>query len=261
LLALAIVDDIGAIAVIAIFYTDHISTSWLLAACALALAMGLLHRWSVAYAPVLLAGGVAVWLAVYESGVHATIAGVAMGLLMPARPRLDETGVERLVDTLENRPDLEASEVRATAAAIKASVSDCDRAIDALHPWTSYVIVPIFALANAGVDLSASAFTSPSAVFVGVFAGLVVGKLVGVAGFAWLAVRSGIARLPDGVGWAHIVGLAAVAGVGFTVALFIAGLAFTGALLDDAKLGVLSASVVASAMGLLVLKHAGRASR
>jgi NhaA family Na+:H+ antiporter len=258
LLALAIVDDIGAIAVIAIFYTASISLAWLLVACALVIVMGVLHRMSVSYAPVLLVAGLAVWLAVYESGVHATIAGVAMGMLMPARPRLDEASAEELVDALENRSDLDASEVRATAAAIKASVSDCDRAIDALHPWTSYVIVPLFALANAGIELSAGSFTSPSAVFVGVFLGLVVGKLVGVAGFSWLAVRAGIARLPDGVAWGHMVGLAAVAGVGFTVALFIAGLAFTGDMLDDAKLGVLSASLVASVLGAILL---GRASR
>jgi NhaA family Na+:H+ antiporter len=178
---------------------------------------------------------------------------------MPARPRLDEASAEELVDALENRSDLDASDVRATAAAIKASVSDCDRAIDALHPWTSYVIVPLFALANAGVELSASSFASPSAVFVGVVLGLVVGKLVGVAGFAWLAVRFGIARLPDGVAWGHMVGLAAVAGIGFTVALFIAGLAFTGELLDDAKLGVLTASLVASVLGAVLLMRASRA--
>jgi NhaA family Na+:H+ antiporter len=258
LLALAIVDDIGAIVVIAVFYSESISLRWLVAAFGVVIAMAALHRLSVTYAPVLLVVGLAVWLAVYESGVHATIAGVVLGLLMPARPRLDSADAERLVDALENRSDLDASEVRATAAAIKASVSDCDRAIDALHPWTSYVIVPLFALANAGIELSADAFSSPSSVFVGVFVGLVVGKLVGVAGSSWLAVRTGVARLPDGVSWAHLVGVAAVAGIGFTVALFIAGLAFTGEMLDDAKLGVLTASVVAAMLGAFVLSRASR---
>ena len=261
LLALAIVDDIGAVAVIAIFYSDSLSLRWLLGACGLVVAMSLLQRWRVAYVPVLMVVALAVWLAVYKSGVHATIAGVVMGLLMGAKPRLDEVGVERLVDALEDRSDLDAGEVRATAAAIKASVSDCDRAIDALHPWTSFVIVPAFALANAGVELSGNALSSPSRVFVGVFVGLVIGKLVGVAGFSWLAVRLGIARLPDGVGWPHIVGLAAVAGVGFTVALFIADLAFTDAQLDDAKLGVLTASLVASLIGAVLLLRAGRSRR
>jgi NhaA family Na+:H+ antiporter len=258
LLALAIVDDIGAIIVIAFFYTDSISIGWLVAALSLVVVMGIAHRASVMYAPILVAGGLAVWLAVYESGVHATIAGVALGLLTPARPRLSETEADEVVNTLENRRDLDASEVRATAAAIKASVSDCDRAIDALHPWTSYVIVPLFALANAGIVLSSEALSSPSAVFVGVFFGLVVGKLVGVVGFSWLAVRVGMARLPDGVSWPHMVGIAAVAGVGFTVSLFIAGLAFTGAMLDQAKLAILAASLIAALLGASLLAHASR---
>jgi NhaA family Na+:H+ antiporter len=258
LLALAIVDDIGAIAVIAIFYTDSISIGWLVVAFALVVVMGTLHRGSVMYAPLLLVGGLAVWLAVYESGVHATIAGVALGLLTPACPRLDAEVAEQIVDTLENRADLDAGEVRATAAAIKASVSDCDRAIDALHPWTSYVIVPLFALANAGIVLSSDALASPSAVFGGVFLGLVVGKLVGVTTFSWLAVKLGLGRLPDGVTWSHIIGVAAVAGVGFTVALFIAGLAFTDEMLDQAKLGVLCASLAAAVLGATLLTRASR---
>jgi NhaA family Na+:H+ antiporter len=261
LLALAIIDDIGAIVVIAVFYTEHISAGWLFVACALVIVVAVMHRWSVIYPPVLVAGGLGVWLAVYESGIHATIAGVVMGLLMPARPRLDDVGVERLIDRLENRPELEAGEVRATAAAVKASVSDCDRAIEVLHPWSSFVIVPLFALANAGIELSTSAFSSPSAVFLGVLVGLVVGKLVGVVAFSWLAVRLRVARLPDGVGWAHVMGLGAVAGVGFTVSLFIAGLAFSGDLLTDAKLGVLTASAVASVLGAVLLARAPRAGR
>jgi NhaA family Na+:H+ antiporter len=255
------VDDIGAIVVIAIFYSDAISVGWLVIAVVLAGAIAWLHRLSVIYAPVLVAMGLCLWLAVYESGVHATIAGVVMGLLMPARPRLGEAETDQVVDVLENRPDLDASEVRAVAASIRASVSDCDRAIDALHPWTSFGVVPLFALANAGIELSGDSLRSPSAVFVGVVAGLVVGKLIGVAGFSWLAVRFGVARLPDGVSWHHIVGVAAVAGVGFTVSLFIAGLAFTGRLLEDAKAGVLAASLLASVLGASLLVRASRTGR
>jgi NhaA family Na+:H+ antiporter len=258
LLTLAIVDDIGAIVVIAIFYSEGISIGWLFVAAMLVCVVATLHRLSVLYLPVLVAVGFGLWLAVYESGVHATIAGVLLGLLMPARPRLSEAETERVVDALENRPDLDAGEVRAAASAIKASVSECDRAIDALHPWTSYVIVPLFALANAGIELSGESLTSPSAVFVGVGVGLVVGKLIGVASFAWLAVRSGMAVLPEGVGWRHVVGVAAVAGVGFTVSLFIAGLAFTGDLLDDAKAGILAASLISSILGATLLAGAAR---
>jgi NhaA family Na+:H+ antiporter len=258
LLTLAIVDDIGAIVVIAIFYSDGISIGWLWVAAALAAAVTVLHRLSVTYAPVLVAAGLGLWVAVYESGVHATIAGVVLGLLMPAHPRLGDVQTAQIVDVLENRPDLDAAEVRATAASIKASASACDRAIDALHPWTSFVVVPLFALANAGIELSGESVTSPSAVLVGVVAGLVVGKLIGVAAFAWLTVRLGLARLPDGVTWAHVIGLAAVAGVGFTVSLFIAGLAFTGSLLDDAKAGILAASIISSLLGAAVLARATR---
>ena len=147
--------------------------------------------------------------------------------------------------------------MRATANAVKASVSDCDRAIAVLHPWTGYVIIPLFALANAGIVLSGESLTSPSPIFVGVFAGLVVGKLVGVSGAAWLAVRLGVAQLPEGVRWIHVVGTGAVAGIGFTVALFIAGLSLSGEPLADAKAGVLAASLVASILGGAILWIAG----
>ncbi len=258
LLTLAIVDDIGAIVVIAIFYTEAISTGWLLIAGALVCVVWFMHRLKVVYVPVLVAVGLVLWLAVFESGIHATIAGVVMGLFTPARPRLGKADADLVVDALENRAELDASEVRLTAASIKASVSACDRSIDALHPWTSYLIVPLFALANAGIEFSGESLTEPSAVFVGVVIGLVVGKLVGVTLFSWLAVRLRLARLPDGVRWAHIVGVAALAGIGFTVSLFIAGLAFSGELLADAKVGVLLASVIASALGAVLLLRSFR---
>jgi len=258
LLTLAIVDDIGAIVVIAIFYTESISTGWLMIAGGLVFVVWLLHRLKVIYVPVLVGVGLLLWLAVYESGIHATIAGVVMGLFTPARPRLREADANQVVDALENRADLDASEVHATAVLIKASVSACDRSIDALHPWTSFLIVPLFALANAGIELSGESFTDPSAVFIGVVVGLVVGKLVGVTLFSWLAVKLGLARLPDGVRWSHIAGVAALAGIGFTVSLFIAGLAFSGELLADAKVAILAASVVSSILGAALLLRSFR---
>ena len=145
------------------------------------------------------------------------------------------------------------------ASLIRGSVSACDRLIDALHPWTSFVIVPIFALANAGISLSADAISEPSRVLTGVAVALVVGKLVGIATFSWLAVRLGLGRLPDGAHWGHIVGVAAVAGIGFTVSLFITGLAFdTKDLQDDAKIGTLIASVVAAGIGAVILGLSSR---
>ena len=175
--------------------------------------------------------------------------------------RRSAAGADEVVDVLENRPELHAGDVRDTERLIRGSVSACDRLIDALHPWSSYVIVPIFALANAGIVLSSDTFADPSAVLLGVTAGLVVGKLVGVVSFSWLAVRLGLGRLPGGTRWRHVVGVGAVAGIGFTVSLFITGLALESPELQaDAKTGILVASVVAAALGAVVFRIAGRGS-
>jgi NhaA family Na+:H+ antiporter len=262
LLTLAIVDDIGAIAVIAVFYTSDLRPGLLVVAAGLVVAVAVMYRLDVTSPVPFVAAGLALWLCVYESGVHATIAGVALGLLTPARPRQTELETDDIVDVLEHRGDLHAEDVRATAALIHGSVSACDRLIDALHPWTSYAILPIFALANAGIPLSAESFSEPSAVFTGVAVGLVVGKLTGVVAFAWLAVRLGVGRLPDGARWGHIVGVGAVAGVGFTVSLFIAALAFDSpALQNDAKTGTLFASVVAATLGATIFAAVARRDR
>lgn len=259
LLTLVIVDDIGAIAVIAVFYSDGLRPGLLVAAAAIAVVVAMMHRAQVIYAPLIVLAAIGLWIVVYESGVHATIAGVVLGLLTPARPTQTALEADEIVDLLENRNDLRADEVRATARLVSGSVSACDRLIDALHPWTSFVIVPVFALANAGIPLSADAFADPSDVLVGVAVALVVGKLVGITGMSWLAVRLGLARLPTGVGWRHIAGVGAVAGIGFTVSLFITGLAFdTGTLQDDAKIGILIASISAAIIGATIFVLADR---
>jgi Na+:H+ antiporter, NhaA family len=259
LLTLAIVDDIGAIAVIAIFYSDGLRPGHLVVAAAIAVVVAMMHRAQVTYAPLLVIAALGLWIVVYESGVHATIAGVLLGLLTPARPTQTALEADEIVDLLENRNDLRADEVRATARLISGSVSACDRLIDALHPWTSFVIVPVFALANAGIQLSADAFANPSDVQVGVAVALVVGKLVGITAFSWLAVRLGLARLPADAGWPHIAGVGAVAGIGFTVSLFITGLAFdTDTLQDDAKIGILLASISAAIIGATTFLLADR---
>ncbi|MBA3983571.1 MAG: Na+/H+ antiporter NhaA, partial [Acidimicrobiia bacterium] len=218
-----------------------------------------MHRVDVIYPPLIVIAAIALWMVVYESGVHATIAGVIVGLLTPARPIQTELEAEEIVDVLENRGDLRADEVRASARLIGGSVSACDRLIDAVHPWTSYLIVPVFALGNAGIELSGGAFTDPSDILVGVGFALVVGKLVGITAFSWIAVRLGLGRLPDGAGWPHIIGVGALAGIGFTVSLFITGLAFdSAALQDDAKIGVLAASVTAAVLGAVLIGVADR---
>jgi Na+:H+ antiporter, NhaA family len=221
LLTLAIVDDLGAIVVIAIAYTEAISLEWLALAVGLLGLFALIRHAPRLVVPLQIVAAIALWVTVHEAGVHATIAGVALAFATPA--------------------DAEA------------------RLEGRLHPWTSYLIVPLFALANAGVVFAADAFdTSASArVAAGVAAGLVAGKLAGIALGAFASTRLGIARLPAGVGWRHIAGAAALGGIGFTVSLFIAGLAFPdGELLDAAKIGVLAGSVVAGSAGAWLLSRA-----
>jgi NhaA family Na+:H+ antiporter len=254
LLTLAIVDDIGAILVIAAFYSGPISTKWLLAAAGLVALVWLLREVRVRYLVAYVVLGGALWFCIYRSGVHATIAGVIMGLLTPALPFLSTDQAEVIVDELEDRRDLTAAEVRRVSFLISESVPATDRLINALHPWTSYVIVPIFALANAGIELGGDSLALGSQVTLGIIAGLVLGKTLGITAFSWLAVRMGWGSLPAGVRWSQMVGLAAVAGIGFTVSLFVADLAFDGtALLADAKVGILIASLLAAAIGSAIL--------
>jgi NhaA family Na+:H+ antiporter len=255
LLTLAIVDDIGAILVIAAFYSGGIEPGALAAAALAAVAVVALRwlriDWPVAY----LAAGVALWVATYQSGVHATLAGVVLGLLTPARPVAPDLLTADWVSDLADDPSPEDLTLLRRVA--RTSVSPAERLQHDLHPVTSFVIVPLFALANAGVEIDAGAFDVPgaTAVAVGVGLGLVVGKLVGVAGASWLAVRLGIGRLPAGVTPRQVLGVAAIAGIGFTVSLFVAGLAFPAApeLEDAAKIGILGASVLAALLGAAIL--------
>jgi NhaA family Na+:H+ antiporter len=261
LLTLAIVDDIGAILVIAVFYSDTISFTWLAGAGVIVLAILGLRRVHVVQPLVYVVFGVALWICVFESGVHATIAGVLMGLMAPAVAFQDQLETESIVDTLENQPELGAEEVREVSFLIRTSVPLTDRLLTLLHPWTSYLVVPLFALANAGIELRADRITSPNRVLIGVVAGLVVGKIVGVAGASWLATKLGVARLPAGVSWSQLLGAAALAGIGFTVSLFVAGLAFSpGELQEDAKMATLTASVIAAVLGSVALFLTGRHS-
>ena len=260
LLTLAIADDIGAIVVIAIFYTSDLSFAWLALAAALFGLMVIMNKAGVRYVPAYVAVDVFVWLATFESGVHATIAGVAMGLLAPAKPLMAAVEAERVVDTLERREDVSVAEVRDAGFLIRESVSVAERLEEMLHPWSSYLIVPFFALGNAGILFTRDAVEDAitSTVTIGVLLGLVVGKIVGVGGFAWAAHRLRLVTLPPGVRGAHMFGIAAIAGVGFTVSLFITGLAFDDVVLqDEAKTGILVASVLAAIIGAAVLYRAG----
>ncbi|HEU4356248.1 MAG TPA: Na+/H+ antiporter NhaA [Actinomycetota bacterium] len=271
LLTLAIVDDIGAILVIAVFYSDGMSAQALVVAVAGCVAIVLLQRIHVRAAVVYVFLGVAVWIATFESGVHPTIAGVALGLLTPAVPfqrsRTVSQEAHRIADeTVDDPspPDVDAGYWLYLAGLSREAVSPLARVESILHPWVSFVIVPLFALANAGVDLSGAALSDAvsSRIALGIVVGLVVGKPLGVTLATALAVRSGIGRLPAGARWPDVVGVGAVAGIGFTISLLITDLAFEGSsLLEPAKAAILAASVLAGLVGALVLsggRFAGR---
>jgi NhaA family Na+:H+ antiporter len=258
LLTLAIVDDIGAIVVIAAFYSEGLELEALLVALAL---IGVIVAMRVADVrnPVLFAVvGMGVWAATYQSGVHATIAGVALGLLTPARPMASTVLAKEWARELSDEPT--ADELRAVSDAAGSGISVAERLQHALHPLTSFGVIPIFALANAGVALEVGALdeSATARLAAAIVVGLVVGKLLGILGATWLAVRWGLGHLPGDASWAQTAGIAGVAGIGFTVSLFIAGLAFEAPELETAaKIGVLGASVVAAAVGSLLLLAAG----
>jgi len=268
LLTLAIVDDIGAILIIAIFYSSGIGWWALGAAGALLVTIKLLDRLHVRWMPVYVVLGAGVWLAFFESGVHATIAGVALGLLTPARPFQDPDAVSKearraTAETADERqpPDEDVPVWLYLSSLTREAVAPLDRLEHSLHMWTSFAIMPLFALANAGIEISAGTLgdAATNRTTIGIVAGLVIGKLAGVTGVAWLATKLRIARLPNGVSWPHVMAVGAVAGIGFTVSLFIAGLAFSEPdVLEPAKLGVFAASVIAGVVGTIILRSIRR---
>ncbi|WP_207008209.1 Na+/H+ antiporter NhaA [Nocardioides aromaticivorans] len=262
LLTLAIVDDIGAILVIAVFYTDDLALGWLAVALGLLAVMAVLRAARVWAVPVYVVLGVATWFALLESGVHATLAGVAIGLLTPAVALLrPDVATGFAADALRDN-ELDADELHRLRFLVGESVPMVERLQARLHPLSSYVVLPVFALANAGVALDGFGDAVTSAVGLGIGVGLVVGKPLGIVLACFLAIRLGVGRMPAGTTWAHLLGVGAVAGIGFTVSLFIAGLSFPGsaALTDEAKVGILLASVLAAVIGVLVLLLATRRS-
>ncbi|HEX2023790.1 MAG TPA: Na+/H+ antiporter NhaA [Acidimicrobiales bacterium] len=262
LLTLAIVDDIGAIVVIAVFYAGELELRFLATAFGLVVLMVLLRRAGVVWSPAYALLGVGVWVATQASGVHATIAGVALGLLTPARALTPGAVARGWVADLGDDPT--PAELDAMTRLARTSVSPAERLEHLLHPWTSFLVVPLFALANAGVAIEAGSFDAPGTLRVtaGVVLGLVLGKVTGITLAAWLALRSGVGRLPEGATWPMLVGIGFVAGIGFTVSLFVSELAFSGgALQDAAKIGVLCASTLSALVGAAVLMRATRQRR
>ena len=224
LLAVAVVDDIGAILVIALFYTGEIKLDMLGGAAAMLALMFVIGRLRIGSAIPYVLLTVIMWVFVLKSGVHATLAGVTAAMMVPMVARDGSHVLERFEH--------------------------------GLHPWVAFVIIPIFGFANAGVSLGGIAPSDLLAPLpLGIALGLLIGKQVGIVGFAWLAVKAGLARLPEGVGWAKVHGLSLLAGIGFTMSLFIGNLAFTDQTqIDAVKLGVLSGSLVAALAGFFLLR-------
>ena len=240
LLGLAVVDDIGAIVVIAVFYSTGVTFGWLAAGATAVLATLLVRRTGVQNMLVFLVIGGFLWFSLHEAGVHPTLSGVIMGLLAPMTPRRDRQGVP--------------------------GVSTVVWLEHLIHPWTSFLIVPMFALANAGIEVSTHslrvAWSSPIAW--GVLLGLLAGKPVGVLLATWAAARSGVADRPPGANARHLLGAGNAAGIGFTVALFIAELAFRTdktvniEAVADAKMAILVASLISGVIAFVVLRRSGQ---
>ncbi len=222
LLAVAVIDDIGAIAIIALFYTAQTDVSMLLGAAVTLLLLGMVGRMRIASSiPYLLLGAV-LWVFVLKSGVHATLAGVAVAMCVPIKAR----GVN-LLERMEH----------------------------GLHPWVAFLIIPVFGFANAGVSLSGVQLADVFAPLpLGIALGLLVGKQLGILGFAWGAVKLGLAKLPPDIDWRQVHGLSLLAGIGFTMSLFIGNLAFADpAQVDAVKIGVLGGSLVAAVLGYVLI--------
>jgi NhaA family Na+:H+ antiporter len=268
LAALAIADDIGAVLVIAFFYTAQISWISLGAGGLFLAALIAANRAGVRHPLVYAVLGVGLWLAFLQSGIHATVAGVLLAMTIPARERIDHRAFlarsEKILGEFRSAETAgETVEHSATkSAALHMLARDCERAESpmlrfehALAPWIKHVVMPVFALANAGVVLGAGAASKLlESVSLGVICGLVLGKPIGIGAFAWLAARTRVAAMPEGVSWRQVVGVGMLGGIGFTMSLFVANLAFGETpVLETAKVGILAASVASGIAGVIVL--------
>jgi NhaA family Na+:H+ antiporter len=270
LTAIAIIDDLIAVLVIAFFYSGSLDFGALGIGFALLGALLAMNAIGIRTIPLYVLIGVLVWVAFLQSGVHASIAGVLVALMIPVRTRINQaTFLQRarsILDSFEDSSKREpysilqdqeqqsaVIELEELSEAVQAPLQKMEHT---LHNWVAFIIMPLFALANAGVALSAEALRGETLpVALGILAGLLIGKPLGLFGATWLAVRTGLVTLPQSVTWRHIAGLSCLGGIGFTMSLFVATLAFGGnPLLETAKLGILAASLIAGTAGFLLLK-------
>ena len=272
LLALAIVDDIGAILVIAIFYTANLSLLWIAVAIVVLLAIFAARKAGIRSMLLYVPLSLIVWFAFLESGVHATIAGVILGLMVPAHALYSDQDFRRRAGWILDRYDMDAASPRARErldqdaleleAIARESVPPIERFEYRLHRFSSFIVVPLFALANAGIRFSdfdvLEAILSPVAL--GVSVGLVLGKPIGIAAATWIGLRLNLGELPRGVNFSHVIGVGMLAGIGFTVSLFIAELAFRNSamaevLTNEAKIGIFLGSAIAGFVGYFVMRR------
>ncbi len=260
LMSLAIVDDIGAILLIAIFYSTDIS--WLaLGLASIGLGTTYFFNWvGIRLVSVYVVVGAGVWLAVLKSGVHPTVAGVVLGFMTPAEAWVGTTGLpnvltkvlERLIKgSADNSPKQRHRALSQLGATAREGTSPLERLEFSLHPWVAFLIMPLFALANAGVSIEVASLASPVALAVA--AGLAIGKPIGIVLFGWLATKLGVASLPREVNWMIMLGGGCLAGIGFTMSIFIGSLALEGDLLDEGKIGTLAGSAISAVLGCALL--------
>lgn len=273
LTALAIIDDIAAVLVIAIFYTADISLSSIYGAAGVMVLLFVVNRFGVRTLTVYILLGLVLWFLVLKSGVHATVAGVLLAMAIPARSKINlsqfEARSRALLEEFKNeikdaRSSFPSEHQKGILQALETNCQEVEAPLQrlehALHPWVAFFIMPIFVLANAGVSFEGgltAVFTHP--VSLGIFLGLVVGKQVGILLFSWFAVRLKMAELPHGVNWSYVYGVGWLGGVGFTMSLFISALAFGGTALHPvSKVGILVASFAAAVGGLAILHFRAR---
>ncbi|HLK79586.1 MAG TPA: Na+/H+ antiporter NhaA [Streptosporangiaceae bacterium] len=260
LLTFSVVDDLAGLAIIAIFYSGHIDVMPLLIGIAFLLAVLAIRARGVRYGPAYLVIGIAAWVAFFKSGVDPVVVGLVLGLLSYAYPAT-RASLEQASEAFRSFREQPTAELAQSARdEVRIAISPNDRLAQLFHPWSSYVIVPLFALANAGIVLNPSflgqAYTSP--VTLGILVGYLVGKPAGTAGCAWLVTRLSHGRLRPPVGWGAVAGAGAVAGIGFTVSLLIASLALSGVDLAEAKLGILTAALCSTGLTWIVFQAVNR---
>lgn len=259
LLSLAIFDDVGAIMIVAVTYGGPLNWPALAVAAGVIVVVLVLARAGFRMVALYVLAGGALWCAIDASGIHPSIAGVLLGVMTPAREWVSGVSLHRILERIvgshstaaHRRDATERNELQTAAIAAREAISPVERIELRLHPWSAFFVMPVFALANAGVQLSWEKLVHPVSVAVAI--ALVVGKPVGVIAVCWLAERARVGTRPADLSWSVIAAASVLTGIGFTMSIFIAGLAFDSATLDAAKVGILSASVLSGSVGLGLL--------